>query len=771
MFTNRSHSEKQSSVPSPSTTVTIALALYCFSLSAQAAFTPVSWTHLSSANGDLPVPFDADQQTATLIVDVDKDGAEDFVLTERTKSPSVVLYRRQGDGWKRLIVDNTPLRVEAGGAVIDIDGDGDLDILFGGDSKSNEVWWWENPYPKFDPETPWKRRLIKQRGANKHHDEMVGDFDGDGRDELVFWNQKGARSLFRAEIPKDPKATEPWPYKVIYKWDGEQRPECEGLAQADIDGDGVTDIIGGGSWFKHKGNGAFAAHVIDPDPKRRFTRSAAGQLVEGGRPEVILSPGDADGPLTLYEWKNGKFVGRDLVKMVYHGHSLQVADVNDDGHLDIFSAEMGRVGRTEESPQPKMRVLLGDGKGKFVDTVISTGYGNHESRLGDLDGDGDLDILAKPYNWEAPRVDVWMNNLKQPTPIKGWARRLIESELPHRSVYVDAADINGDGREDIVVGAWWYANPGSLEADWDRQAIGAPLNNMAQLHDFDGDGDIDILGTQGVGADANVDFVWAQNDGKGAFTIFSNIDKAQGDFLQGVAVARFQPNGPLEVALSWHKGGEGVQAFTVPRDPSKGQWTLRHISRTGLDEDLSIGDIDRDGDLDLLLGTMWLENPRDGHAEWPGHEIGKVTMGTPDRNDLIDVNGDGRLDAVVGLEKGTDILLFVAPEDPKKPWSRRIIGAGVGGGFSMDSGDFDGDGDPDVVLGEHRGKPNHNRTIFYENRSNGVDWLARVIDSGVPTEIDHHDASRIVDIDGDGDQDVVTIGWYNPRVWVIENRN
>jgi hypothetical protein len=38
------------------------------------------------------------------------------------------------------------------------------------------------------------------------------------------------------------------------------------------------------------------------------------------------------------------------------------------------------------------------------------GHGWHEARVADLDGDGDLDILNKPYNWQTPRVDVWLNN-------------------------------------------------------------------------------------------------------------------------------------------------------------------------------------------------------------------------------------------------------------------------------------------------------------------------------------------------------------------------
>jgi hypothetical protein len=40
--------------------------------------------------------------------------------------------------------------------------------------------------------------------------------------------------------------------------------------------------------------------------------------------------------------------------------------------------------------------------------VFATGIGFHEARVADLNGDGKLDVLDKPYNWEAPRVDVWL---------------------------------------------------------------------------------------------------------------------------------------------------------------------------------------------------------------------------------------------------------------------------------------------------------------------------------------------------------------------------
>ena len=360
------------------------------------------WVHLSSASGDLPDgKLTGDQQTASLILDVDGDGRKDFVIAERTEAPSVVWFRREAGGWAEYVVDNVRLPIEAGGDFADIDSDGDLDIVFGGDSSSNEIWWWENPYPDYEPESPWTRRAVKSSGADKHHDQIFGDFDGDGQLELATWNQEAGKLLI-GEIPEDPHAASSWAFTEVFDaGDG----SYEGLAMADVDLDGTQDIVGAGRWYKHLGGTTFAAHVIDVN--MNFSRAAAGQLVPGGRPEVVFVPGDGDGPLRWYEWDGSAWVPHTLIGMVYHGHSLQLGDVNGDGHVDIFVAEMHTPGPGSNC---KTRVLYGDSAGNFTEQLIATGVGAHESRLGDLDGDGDLDILAKPYTWDTPRVDVWLNN-------------------------------------------------------------------------------------------------------------------------------------------------------------------------------------------------------------------------------------------------------------------------------------------------------------------------------------------------------------------------
>ncbi|MEX2235721.1 MAG: VCBS repeat-containing protein [Cyclobacteriaceae bacterium] len=731
----------------------------------------IAWQHLSSKNGDIPSPGPSTQQTASMVVDVDMDGVNDFIVGARKESPALSFFRRVENGWEKYIIEPELLAVEAGGAFHDIDGDGDMDILFGGDASSNEIWWWENPFPEYSPERRWLRRTVKNTGGKKHHDQTFGDFDGDKKIELAFWNQRD-RALCIAEIPEDPKKDSPWPYTKIFTWE-ESEGEHEGVGKSDIDGDGIIDIIGGGRWFKHQTDGTFKAIVIDKE--QGFTRSASGQLKEGGAPEVVFVRGDKIGPLKWYE-ANGdperseSWVSHQLLdSAVVHGHSLQIADINADGFLDIFNAEMhtpGHAGKAE------CRIFYGDGKGHFDLSIVSTGIGNHESRIADMDGDGDLDILTKPYTWDTPRLDIWLNNGTQKSSGKlaldQWERKLIEESLPYRAVYITAGDMDGDNHKDIISGGWWYKNPAKADGKWKRRTIGTPLNNMAVVYDFDGDGFLDILGTKGEGADANAEFVWAKNDGKGNFKIYNNIPAAEGDFLQGVAVSKFSSDGPVEVALSWHAAHKGVQMYTVPKDPVKENWKWRKISEHSQDEDLSVGDINQDGFQDLYLGTSWLQNPGNPSAPWKVHTIGKETSGLADRIFLHDFTGDGSLDAVVGLELGSDILMFSAPNDPTAPWLRRIMATDVGGGFSMDAADMNGDGKMDVVLGEHRGKP-ANRLIIYEN-SGGINWRPHVIDVGRDVKIDHHDGTQVFDMDGDGDMDIISIGWYNPKIWLYENK-
>ncbi len=385
------------------------------------AMAQVTWTRLSSSKGDLPDPGGSNQQTGVLVADLDKQPGQDFVIGYRVKAPALVWFRHTPNGWDRSVIDPDFLTVEAGGAAFDIDADGDLDIVFGADWQGSQLWWWENPYPKFDPNVPWKRRLIKDSGAKQHHDQVFADFKGTGKPQLVFWNQ-AAKTLFIADIPADPRNTEPWKYEVLYSGQAGQAVQnaaqyAEGADAFDVDGDGRPDLLAGNSWFKYRGGNRF-------DPIRVGAiggRIRAGRFIKGSKvAQVVIAPGDGSGPLRFYQ-ANGdparpeSWSGRDLLdRDMVHGHTLDLGDVDGDGNLDIFAAEMAKwtSGAASDNPTATAWILYGDGKGGFRTTVLVTGDGWHEGRLADLDGDGRLDILNKPYTWEAPRVDIWLNHAR-----------------------------------------------------------------------------------------------------------------------------------------------------------------------------------------------------------------------------------------------------------------------------------------------------------------------------------------------------------------------
>ncbi|MCL4854399.1 MAG: VCBS repeat-containing protein [Bryobacteraceae bacterium] len=378
----------------------------------------IKWVHLSSRNGDLPDPGGSNQQTALLAADFDKSGATAFIVGCRVTAPALVLYRRSGKSWTRSIIEKDYLPIEAGGAAADIDGDGDLDAVFGGDYQSNHLWWWENPYPRFDPETPWKRHLIKNSGANQHHDQIFADVKGSGKSQLLFWNQR-AKAILLAGIPADPRSAAVWPLEVLYSGGAGDNVEnaakyAEGIDAADVDGDGRVDLLAGNSWFYRDEAGRYVPVQIGTIGGR----IKAGRFQRGKLPQVVIAPGDGSGPLRFY-WSSGNprsaesWSGRTLLERdMVHGHTLDVGDIDGDGHLDIFAAEMAQWTRNPQSdhPEAKAWILYGDSKGNFRNTVLVTGHGWHEGKLADVDGDGDLDIVNKPYTWNTPRIDVWLNN-------------------------------------------------------------------------------------------------------------------------------------------------------------------------------------------------------------------------------------------------------------------------------------------------------------------------------------------------------------------------
>jgi hypothetical protein len=696
--------------------------------------------------------------------------------------------------FRYVAVDRSGPRDPWGKAVGDLNGDGKPDLIVGGDSGGGLVWY-ENPHwqkhqiatdDKFSTDhevadidgdgrndvvsittsallwfrnPDWAASLIDRE---KLHDIEIADLDGDGRPDIVGRGQSAFDGGGDFVFLYLQQAASRWEKRAI------EVPHGEGLKVADIDDDGRPDIVLNGLWLRNSGADAAWEH-------RRYTQQwiwphsvvAVGDINGDGRQDIVLAPAErANGRYRISWFEAPKDLSGEWSERVIDAdvetahHSVDVADFDGDGRPDVVSALMHQ-GRAPN----EVKVYLNPGNGHLWSKRVIATTGSHNLRIVDVDGDGDSDLFGANHSGKHQPVELWINQTCSPQDgCPSWRRHVVDEARPHKAVFIHAADLDGDGHVDLVSGAWWYRNPGQPGAHWERLPIGDPARDAVLVDDLDGDGVPDVLATKWRESAPEAGFVFARNDGRGRFSVRADLPMGSGDFLQGVALARFT-SGNLQVALSWHAPGKGIELLTIPGQPTKDAWRLEKIFGESQDEALSAGDIDRDGRVDLLLGTIWLRNEGLG---WSAFRL-DADAGNPDRNRLVDINGDGRLDAVVGFEaisKPGDVVWYEQGSAATQPWTKHVIGTVIGP-MSLDVADVDGDGDPDVIVGEHNLKdPASARLLVFENLDGrGGRWRPVVVHTGD----EHHDGALAVDLDGDGDLDIASIGWGHPRVVWYEN--
>jgi hypothetical protein len=681
-----------------------------------------------------------EELTAALALgDIDGDGDLDLITVNRGYGPNM-LYLNDGNGGFDTVIElGNKTDKTQGLALGDIDGDGDLDLLVGNHRPNQSNKLYINNGVASDGTFMGFRTEGLTIGSDQSYTHAItlGDINGDGNLDVVIGDAVQTNKLYLNNANGSFSATG----EAI----GSESDIATALTLGDIDGDGDLDVLAGNSRATNKlylnnGNGSFSEKGLDIGSETDRTNALTlGDIDGDGDLDVLTGNDDATNKLYLNDG-SGRFsptglaIGReeDLTR------ALTLGDIDGDGDLDVLA---GNVGLN--------KLYLNDGSGGFSaseDIGIDTDNTN-VLLLGDIDGDGDLDLLA--VNSQSNKLYLNTGNGSfNPT-----GEAFGSEQKATRALML--GDIDGDGDLDVLEGNlglnMLYLNDGS-GGFVEGMTIGSELEETRALllGDIDGDGDLDVLA--GNFDETNKLYL---NDGSGSFSASEDIG-IDTDNTNVLALGDIDGDGDLDL-LAGNVGLSGGATNKLYLNNRSGGFSATAVAvgiEKGSTYAIALGDIDGDGDLDLLSGNfnatnkLYLNNGSNGFSA--GVDIGSE-KGPTYALVLGDIDGDGDLDVLVG-NTGLNLLYLNNGSGGFSP-TGLAIGIDTDRTQGLVLGDIDGDGDLDLLAGNFNAtnKLYLNNGVDAEGTFGGFGPTGLAIGSG---EDDTY-ALAVGDIDGDGDLDLL----------------
>lgn len=327
------------------------------------------------------------------------------------------------------------------------------------------------------------------------------------------------------------------------------------------------------------------------------------------------------------------------------------------------------------------------------------------------------------------------------------------------------ADVNKDGRLDIIAGENWYAAPKWTKArfrtvDFNNNYI----DNFSDLPlDVNGDGWVDIVSAHWFSRQLD----WWENPGR------------KGDWKQHVIesgmnvefafLVDLNNDGRAEEVLPQFGGRDAITAWYERKD---GKFVRHKVSEKGFGHGIGAGDVNGDGKNDVLTPKGWFEAPDwKWHPDWDSKEALSFIH-------VYDVNGDKRNDILFG--HAHDYGLAWMDRGADGSWAKRLIDDTWSQAHAVTLVDLNGDGKKDVVTGkrymahEHEnGAREPNGIYWYETITipppigkDQMQWVKHVIDYS--TRAGGGMQVEVADIDGDRDLDIAVGGKLG--VFLFENK-
>ncbi|HNB50531.1 MAG TPA: FG-GAP-like repeat-containing protein [Anaerolineales bacterium] len=696
-------------------------------------------------------------------------------------------------------------------STVDLDGDGDWDIL-GAAQNLGQLAWWANLDGSGHA---WSGENLFPGGMSGAVQALATDVDKDG-DPDVIGASSTTGDVMWWENTDGVGGT--WTGYLIDSF----FEQTTGLTIADVNGDGAMDVVAVGVvtttesifWYENVGGGASWTTRQVPFSLQNPAAVVAADFDRDGDMDLAVSSQSA---VEISWWRNNNGIGTSwtpftLSNFYADASGMAVTDMDGDGDLDLISAH------------PSDDVVSwheNDGNGQFStnNPLTTSFFGVGAVDVKDMDGDGDEDVLGasattdEVFWWENTAGDgsAWQEYLVASAfdgaraveavdlntdgliDVLGAARdgdQVIwwQNVTVHRNAYfpseasfvvdgnmngafsIASADFDRDGKQDLLAGAVntgevaWYRNNDGLGINWTKNGIGS-LGNVRSLAvaDLNGDGNPDVLG---VGTTVS-DVVWWANNGNGIFGSVNTIDfnfggafwvaagDVDGDGDQDVLGAAFSTN-----EIAWWENLDGIGA----------SWSKVQIA-SGVSgaTSVSAADVDGDGDLDAIGSAYggdtisWWENVDGTGASWSPHVIDDAING-PVSTVTADIDGDGDLD-VLGASNLAQEFSWWENTDGQGTFSidQQVIGANFDNAESVYAQDLDQDGDLDVVGAAQ----NDNTVVWFENVDHqGQAWNTHVLSDSVPEAV----AVNVADVDRDGRPDILSaanvgnlVQWWGNR--------